>query len=168
MGIRNETEKLRLVFTFSYLTQCLSWIFLVGYLTLIGPPALAVIAIFPTELSFTSQYFLYLSIFIASNSWVAAGLILWTGFSGAYLYPRLLALFPVEGFESAKQRFEAYASTLHSLFALFLAFFVLTLATESLLGPIDPTVDALFGSRFEFLAASWHYCWQTNWESLCH
>lgn len=168
MMARNESLSLRLLFTVSYLTQCLSWMFFVGYLTMIGPPTLAVIAVFPTELTFVSQYFLYLSLFISHNSWVAMGLIVWTGISGAILYPKLLQLYPSDGFENAKQRHAAYAGVLHSLFALSLAAILFVIATEALLGPIDATLDRVFGSRCDFLVASWKYCWNINWESLSH
>lgn len=168
MIAKHESLNLRLLFTASYLTQCLAWMFFIGYLTMIGPPTLAVVAVFPTELAFVSQYFLYLSLFLSHNSWIAMGLTIWTGVSGALLYPKLLKLTPVDGFENSKQRYAAYAAVLHSCFALSLVAILFVIATEALLGPIDTTLERVFGSRYDFLIASWKYCWSINWESLSH
>ncbi len=159
METPQEISRLRLLFTVIYAAQCVAWIFFVGYLTVVGPAALAVMVAFPVEISCITKYFLQLSLFLTHNPWITYGLILWTGITGAFLYPRVLKLFPVTGFDKPNKRLTAYTAVLHAGFSLCLVMLLTVIGTEALLGPIDCILEASFGSRLEFLeAVALHNC----------
>ena len=151
METPQEVSRLRVLFTITYAFQCLAWIGFLGYLTIIGPPALAVMITFPVEISYLSSYFLQLSMFLTNNAWVTYGLIVWTSITSAILYPRLLEFFPANGFDRSSQRIMSYATILNACFSLCLAMLLMVIGTEALLGPIDCILEANFGSRIEFL-----------------
>ncbi len=159
METPQETSRLRLLFTFTYAIQCLAWISFVVYLTVVGPAALAVMVAFPVEISSITQYFLQLSVFLTNNPWITYGLVLWTGITGTFIYPRVAELFPANGFDSSAGRFSAYSAVLQTCFSLCLVMILTVIGTEALLGPIDAILEASFGSRLEFLEAfAFHNC----------
>ena len=151
METPQDVSRLRLLFTTSYIVQCFTWIGFLVYLTIIGPPALAVMIAFPLEISCVSSYFLRLSIFLSNNSWVTYGLIGWTSLTSAILLPKLLRLFTIDAFNNSSKRFMAYASILNTCFSLCLAMFLMVVGSEALLGPIDCILELVFGSRLDFL-----------------
>ena len=97
------------------------------------------------------QLFLTIIHVFAHNPWVTYGLILWTSLTGAILLPRLLRLFPENGFKSSANHFMAYAAILNTSFSLCLALLLMVVGTEALLGPIDCILEISFGSRLEFI-----------------
>ncbi len=159
METPHELSRLRLLFTTTYAAQCLAWISFIAYLTIIGPPALAVMIAFPVEISCLTNYFLQLSIFLTQNMWITYGLILWTGLTGAILFPRQLRLFSKDGFRSSTHRFIAYSAILSTSFSLCLALSLMVGGTEALMAPIDHILELSFGSRLEFLkVVIAHFC----------
>jgi len=151
METPQDVSRLRLLFTTTYAAQCFAWMSFLVYLALIGPPALAVMVAFPIEISCLTSYFLQLSMFLAHNPWITYGLILWTSLTGAILLPRLLRLFPENGFKGSSNQFMAYAAILNTSFSLCLALLLMVVGTEALLGPIDCILEISFGSRLEFI-----------------
>ena len=151
METPQDVSRLRLLFTATYIAQCLTWIGFLVYLTIIGPPALAVMIAFPLEISCVSSYFLQLSIFLSSNLWITYGLIGWTSLTSTILLPKLLRLFTIGAFSNSSKRFMAYTSILNSCFSLCLAMFLIVVGSEALLGPIDCILELTFGSRLDFL-----------------
>ena len=151
METPHDISRLKLLFTTTYIAQCFTWMSFLVYLAFIGPPTLAVMLVFPVEISWLTKYFLQLSIFLNDHSWITCGLIVWTSSTSALLLPKLLNLFTADKFSKPPQRFMAYASILNTCFSLCLGMFLIVVGSEALFGPIDCILEATFGSRLDFL-----------------